>query len=547
MDLLEGGGIGQRTGRAFGLAPGDVVEVVVLERPVQVVGVAEAVVAFGVEHVVPVAVAAGVARDVVVDVGRSSLPGLNAAEVVVVQQRVNHLVVVDDQPAERPIGDGAARLAAEHVDARGVAAVQHVAGHLQRLRIADRHRLSLPEAARAKPDVFELVAHDAHAVEAPHGGQHNAPVGSVGDLDRSVVGAVKHVVGYDHVIDGIMPALCLQEHTLVDVLEAAVAHPDVPTGAQEAHAARFHIPALVAHPPGRGRQGPVDVGETEREPADVDVAHALALDHVDALRRLHAGRVRVAVAGQADVEPAALPLLVEPKLARLIQVVRLVLQVVAAAADDLIGDPAPLAAKRQRPLLPVHHAHLCREGASHHPALGAPEEGVFVVLGRLGLVDVLLVKGQVPSAAVDLHVVVEGPVRVLPRPPLALDVVLVGDLPVRRPRQLDADDGAVRLHHPDVARGEVQVGIPDLLGLRDVRMAGLLLPAADHLRAADDGFAHPPVGIARQPDRIAGPARLIGDQLPAIGHAPFEDIRMDALARGGVALCLAIPWMMLPR
>ncbi len=42
-DLLEGRRVRQLAGRALRLAPGDVVEVIVLERPVQVVGVAEAV------------------------------------------------------------------------------------------------------------------------------------------------------------------------------------------------------------------------------------------------------------------------------------------------------------------------------------------------------------------------------------------------------------------------------------------------------------------------------------------------------------------------
>ena len=42
-DLLEGRRVGQLAGRALGLAPGDVVEVVVLEPAVQVIGMAEAV------------------------------------------------------------------------------------------------------------------------------------------------------------------------------------------------------------------------------------------------------------------------------------------------------------------------------------------------------------------------------------------------------------------------------------------------------------------------------------------------------------------------
>ena len=246
------------------------------------------------------------------------------------------------------------------------------------------------------------------------------------------------------------------------------AHLDVRAAAQQAHAAGFHVDALVGDPVRRGGQVPVDVGEAEGEPADVHVAHAPAVDHVDALGHLDVGRVRVLVAGQADVEPAAVALLVEPELAGAVQVLGLVFQVEAAAADDLVGRPAaPLAGEDQRAFLAVHRQHPGRERAAHHPALGGPDDGALVVVLRLALVDVLLVERQVPPLAVDRRVVVKRLVGVLPRPPLALDVVRVGDRPVRRAGQRDARHGAVLADHPDVARRPVEVHVPDLLRLGD--------------------------------------------------------------------------------
>ena len=97
----------------------------------------------------------------------------------------------------------------------------------------------------------------------------------------------------------------LQADALVDVFEGAVGHLDVGAAAQQPHAAGLHIDALVRDPVRGGNQVPVDVGEAEGEPADAHVAHAPAVDHVDALGHLDAGRVRVLVAGQAEVKPAA--------------------------------------------------------------------------------------------------------------------------------------------------------------------------------------------------------------------------------------------------
>ena len=123
------------------------------------------------------------------------------------------------------------------------------------------------------------------------------------------------------------PAHGLEADALVDVFEGAVAHLDVRAAAQQPHAAGLHVEALMRDPVRRGDQVPVNVGEAEGEPADMHVAHAPAVDHVDAPGHLDLGGVRVLVAGQAEIEPAAAALLVEPELAGAVQVLRLVFQV----------------------------------------------------------------------------------------------------------------------------------------------------------------------------------------------------------------------------
>ena len=154
----------------------------------------------------------------------------------------------------------------------------------------------------------------------------------------------------------------------------------------------------MGDPVRRGGQVPVNVAEAEGEPADMHVVHARAVNHVDALRHLDADRVRVLVAGQAEVKPSAVALLVEPELAGAVQILGLVFQVEAAAADDFVGRcAAPLTGEGQRAVLAVHGQHPGREGAAHHPALGGPDDGALVVILRLAFVDVSL--GRKPDAA----------------------------------------------------------------------------------------------------------------------------------------------------
>ena len=225
----------------------------------------------------------------------------------------------------------------------------------------------------------------------------------------------------------------------------------------------------------------------------MQVAYAPAVDHVYALGHLDVSRVRVLIAGQAEVKPPTVALLVEPELARGIQVLRFIFQVILAAADDLVGWFAtPLPGERERSLLAVHCQNPGRERVAHHPALGGPDDGALVVVLRLVGIDLLVIERQMPPLTVDGCIVVKRLVGVLPRPPLALDVVRVGDVPVRRSGQGNARHRALLAHHPDVPRRPIEIHVPDLLRLRDECVVGPLLPTRHRLRAANDGRPRAP-------------------------------------------------------
>src|SRR5581483_5134213 len=115
---------------------------------------------------------------------------------------------------------------------------------------------------------------------------------------------------------------------------------------------------------------------------------------------------------------------------------------------------------------------------------------------RFALVDVVLVERQVPRPAVDRRNVVERLAGVLPGPPTALDVVRVGDRPVRRAGQRDARHVAVVADRPDAARRPGEVGVPDLFRLGDQAIRDAPRPAGDGLRAGEDGRTLTPGRVA---------------------------------------------------
>src|SRR5262249_4439394 len=94
-DLLKRRGVGQLASGSFGLTPGNVIEIVVLERAIQIVRVPETGLRIGIQLMVPTAIAAGVSGNVIVHIGRAALPGFDSAEIIHIDERVNGLVMVN--------------------------------------------------------------------------------------------------------------------------------------------------------------------------------------------------------------------------------------------------------------------------------------------------------------------------------------------------------------------------------------------------------------------------------------------------------------------
>ena len=61
----------------------------------------------------------------------------------------------------------------------------------------------------------------------------------------------------------------------------------------------------------------------------------------------------------------------------------------------------------------------------HHPAFGGPEHGIFVIVLRLAVVDIVFVKSEMPLLSVDGRHIVKRFRGVLPSPPLAENVIRV--------------------------------------------------------------------------------------------------------------------------
>jgi hypothetical protein len=80
--------------------------------------------------VAPVAVALRVVGEVVEDICRAALPGLDAAVIVAVKHRFLDLIVVNQDARERPVAPHPAGLGTMHIDALGVGAFDHIARNL---------------------------------------------------------------------------------------------------------------------------------------------------------------------------------------------------------------------------------------------------------------------------------------------------------------------------------------------------------------------------------------------------------------------------------
>src|ERR1017187_2404187 len=149
----------------LGFAPRNVVEVVVLERAIEIIGVAKPRVRVAVT--LPVAVAQRVVGEVVEDIKWAALPGLDATVVVAVEHGLPDLVVVDEQARERHVTPYAAGLGAVDIYALRVTALDDVACQFQRARACDFHARPRAVARRPPARLQRVVAIDAHIAQAP--------------------------------------------------------------------------------------------------------------------------------------------------------------------------------------------------------------------------------------------------------------------------------------------------------------------------------------------------------------------------------------------
>jgi hypothetical protein len=276
--------------------------------------------------------------EVIEHVRRASLPGLDAAVVVAVEHRLPDLVVVDQDAREGHVAPHPAGLGAMHVDALGVGALDHVARDLDRSGAGHGDARPGAVARGARAGFKRPVPVDAHVAQ-PAAELRVAPAGAVLDGEDAVVGVAELVVLDAHVVH----PLAVQERPDADgeedVLEEAVRDADALPRAPEPHTTRVHLgaqaPGCGAEVPRRGGQVPHRGREAEGQARDVEVFDLLAVHEARPLPRLDARHVRVGVTREAEVQPPAFTFLLEPELAvGVVQVLRLVLQVVAHVAHD---------------------------------------------------------------------------------------------------------------------------------------------------------------------------------------------------------------------
>ena len=247
------------------------------------------------DHVRPQLVAARIARNIVEHVGRAALPGLDAAPVVVEQERVDHLVVVDENAGQGAIVARRLLLAAPHLDARAVDPVEHIAGDFRGDGAADLDGVPLPVARGALADLVQAVA-EHFDVQQPAGLALLGPDAALFQGDGAVVGVLDQVVADDHAVDDVVVAHGPEADGQVDVLERAVGHQQVASRPQQADAGHVDVFAR------QRRQVEPDVGEPHGEARDMDVAHAVDVDEVAAFGDLDVGGVGIGVAGEAEIQ-----------------------------------------------------------------------------------------------------------------------------------------------------------------------------------------------------------------------------------------------------
>src|ERR1043166_1241760 len=92
-DFLESRAVNHRAREVLRLAPGNIVEMIIFESAVEVIGMAESGVGAAVTF--PIAVAESVVRNIVEDVERPALPCFDAAVIIAIEHRFPNFIVVD--------------------------------------------------------------------------------------------------------------------------------------------------------------------------------------------------------------------------------------------------------------------------------------------------------------------------------------------------------------------------------------------------------------------------------------------------------------------
>ncbi len=337
--------------------------------------------------VLPVAVALRVVGEVVKDIRRAALPGLDAAVIVAVEHRLPDFVVVDQNAREGNVAPHPAGLGAVDIDALGERAFDHIARDLDRSGAGHADSRPRAVARRARAGLERPIPVDAHVAQ-PAAEFRVAPAGAVLDGKNAVVGVAELVVFDTHVVN----PLAFQERPDADgeedVLEEAVRNADALPRTPDPHTTRMHVgahaPGSGAEIPRRGSEVPHRGREAKGQARDVEVLDLLPVHEVRPLPGLDAGNVRVGVMREPEVQPSAFTFLLEPVFAvRVVQVMRFVLEVVAHVAHDhATGAAAGPTREAQAVLFQVHDFHPRGVGLAHDPAeLGPDQRSLEVVFG----------------------------------------------------------------------------------------------------------------------------------------------------------------------
>ena len=360
-------------------------------------------------------------------------------------------------------------------------------------------------ASRPQGDLVELVAQDLDVIETAERRINLLPAVAVANVDGTVIGPADLVVADHNLIADIICFVNLEADSSVDVLEFAVGNRQVAALADHADTGEVQITLAQA------TQGQVliDIGEPEGQTGDGQMALVADIQEIAYFGHFDLGLVGIAVFRQAHKEPPAVSAFgLEIPFAGLVKVMGFVFKIVAVVGYDLMTGAGDGSLKADSLLLRIVGFDSGGERGAHDKDKFAPDNSPNVVIGRLGQVFLVDPENDI-LATLALGLVLDlPPLRILPAPPFTLDVIGIGDLPVRRAGQRQTGDFAVT-NFPKTAGIPIDIVIPDLVRIGNLRgdLPVRLLPfPLELLGAGDDRLASAPGRVARQTDRVAGPA-----------------------------------------